>query len=57
MAAEAQGRAPDSGEGRPLRWRRRRSLGLTLLALGLMLLAGWGAFTRSEEHTSELQSH
>ncbi|MCO5979242.1 ATP-binding protein [Ideonella oryzae] len=53
MAAEAQGRAPDRGEGRPLRWRRRRSLGLTLLALGLMLLAGWGAFTVSVQRRTE----
>lgn len=53
MAAEAQHPAPEGGPGRPLRWRRRRSLGLTLLALGLMLLAGWGAFTVSVQRRTE----
>lgn len=53
MAAEAQDPAPEGGRGRPLRWRRRRSLGLTLLALGLMLLAGWGAFTVSVQRRTE----
>lgn len=53
MAAEAQHPAPEGGPGRPLRWRRRRSLLLTLLALGLMLLAGWGAFTVSVQRRTE----
>ncbi|WP_374427422.1 ATP-binding protein [Ideonella dechloratans] len=53
MAAEAQDPAPEGSPGRPLRWRRRRSLGLTLLALGLMLLAGWGAFTVSVQRRTE----
>lgn len=53
MAAEAQHPAPEGGQGRPLRWRRRRSLLLTLLALGLMLLAGWGAFTVSVQRRTE----
>ena len=43
----------DAAAPRPLRWRRRRSLGLTLLALGLMLLAGWGAFTVSVQRRTE----